>query len=152
MANWNFFSQFCETCESMFLVISIFSEKKTSQKMRADAVWLARAGLGGVALSSAGLSLPRYHSRPPPAALYLVHTTQLPPAPQAGRRRPAPNASPATDAPRVAPGLLPPVAQAQGPLCCSPKVASPLSSQQPKLLEIPVAHRSVSATSITNLS
>ena len=46
--------------------------------MRADAVWLARAGLGGVALSSAGLSLPRYHSRPPPAALYLVHTTQLP--------------------------------------------------------------------------
>ena len=68
-------------------------------------VWLARAGLGAVALSStaapvlAPLSLKATPGR-------LISGPHTPPSPcLGGKRRPAPNASPATDA-AAAPGLI----------------------------------------------
>ena len=72
-------------------------------------VWLARAGLGAVALSGC-LSLPRYHSRPPPRPPYIWSTQpNFPLQEGAGtsRRRPAPNASQMH--PVAPPRLIPPL-------------------------------------------
>ena len=68
LANWNFFSQFCETCESMFLVISIFSEKRLPKKWeQTQSGW---PGRGLVVLRSAAPACPcpaitQGHPRPP---------------------------------------------------------------------------------------
>lgn len=150
MANWNFFSQFCETCESMFLVISIFSEKDFPKNESRRSL----AGQGGAWWCCA------QQRRPVLAPLSLKAT---PGRLISGPHNPtSPCSTGREEAPRPKCVACHRCTQSctwtSPPRCSSPRPAlllpkSGLSTeQQPELLEIPVAHRSVSATSITNLS
>ena len=122
--------------------------------------WPGRGLVLLLSAASSGLSLPRYHSRPPPARLISgPHNPTSPCLP--AKSRPAPNASqPATDAPSCNLTYPPlpcspisgPPAYHRPPYLLLPKSGLSLSREQPELLEIPVGHRSVSATSITNVS
>ena len=94
-----------------------FFRRKNLPKMRAT-VRSGWPGRGLVLLLSAArrpLSLPRYHSRPPPAR--LISGPHNPTSPcLGGKRRPAPNASPATDAPSCTWTYPIPPPLPQGPL------------------------------------
>ena len=94
-----------------------FFRRKNLPKMRAT-VRSGWPGRGLVLLLSAArrpLSLPRYHSRPPPAR--LISGPHNPTSPcLGGKRRPAPNASPATDAPSCTWAYPIPPPLPQGPL------------------------------------
>ena len=138
-----------------------FFSDKNVPKNESKIGWRGLAGQGGAWCCCSQALLPvlaplSLKANPPPA-LYLVHTTQLPLAPAPGRHKKeerAPRPKCVADAPSCTSRTYPPLpCFLARPICCSPKVAS-LSSgaEQPELLEIPVGHRSVSATSITNLS